>query len=1144
VKEMTSRNLRIEFLLAGLVMLVSAAMAYSCNNSYGGVGGWWTMNETVPELLTMCDGNATTNVGAILGASGHFDRSAYFLRANPTVGDYINLYSYPISGTDATITAWVALEKPALGNGAYHGILGAAATNGSKAYGLSMFVYDTVLDPHMGDSATQYLSATLGNGTINSGLPVYMKASGFGVPQFVAVVKNATHLKFYVDGTSTVVANADAMVAPVSGVNYSIGRLGFAGSYLNGYIDEVTLWSAALPDDVIYSIRDNNVLGNATAGYSPVYGANTSNISFMAYEGSSNCSSGDFVPGINCVINASVAPASADCDGMSFWLQMEESTGTAGSTLVDRCGGNNFTRMAYTKQDAGAFGYGQNFSAAYSPWALASDNASALTAGSRSWRMVYRPTDFAATHQDMSDNETGAYSNFGLSYGDFDWLMRCACISPLAGVREAIGTTTMLPGGSYDLLCVYDMDDFNNISIYMNGTLEASSQGFACDAPISQGGMIIGFDPPAVAGYPNGVIDEAFYLKRAVTPAEAALLFSNNTLYYTYPTGAGTSSVYIPASGSTTFSNYSGYPAFASRSRVTEQCYSVNQAPYSGAWTGMYQTGSLRIFQRTNDAALFFYPAHSPPTGDPALAACTNSRHEQLSILPGQSDVVKMAWVGGYLPPNGNVRNIDLSAINFDTSLITTGLKTNCDYCAFGVCTGCPSYNITWVAGVNSTHFKKTNVTVGNNGMTVKVAYGTDLAALLDTENQRLAADVVGMANRRFSMDTIPYGYKYMGNRSVWIDYDENWIGRFSLLWIYANPGTSPLFEGDITVADDSGFNMSYNATYFNASYGYAAGYPYGLYDYECAAPSGYMEFNGSLSGSILLDQPQEYVTVYLQKTRPLRLELKVKYSGAPAVGAVCKPSVGTPPIISADANGICNITNLMPYANLTIPITYAKKTVSFFAGINDYYNSLGWGDGENCEDFDGGYEFTVDVSKENAQVSAQVHLISTMTNIEGAEVYWDGELKGVSDEKGLVNFDVPWNFSKHQLQAKKYGFNNNTIYVDLADGYTYGVALTALSTQAKKEAEGYQAMSSSAGVLGFVANPTFLGIIVVALASVGGAEAGGLVSGVFCAVVSSFLMMMLGYFPFAYFAVIFALSALLGAAGARDTVTGMLKGK
>lgn len=217
-----------------------------------------------------------------------------------------------------------------------------------------------------------------------------------------------------------------------------------------------------------------------------------------------------------------------NCPSMSWWLKLEEADGGAGSTLLDSCDGNDFTRVGTTEKTLAVWDFGQFSGYIDDDWFIMS-NLSALTTGSRSWRAIMNLTTTYGSGV-YSDNET----LFGQDWANFmlfetEGSLVCYCRQADTGLRlvgAAFSTNAF-----YDVLCSYDASDSNRLTIYMNGTWIASNTGDACDYESQQGEMVID-SYPLVGFLPRdtGVFDEVFYRKEATNPLEAYCLWAYNNL--------------------------------------------------------------------------------------------------------------------------------------------------------------------------------------------------------------------------------------------------------------------------------------------------------------------------------------------------------------------------------------------------------------------------------------------------------------------------------------------------------------------------------------------------------------------------------------------------------------------------------------
>lgn len=212
---------------------------------------------------------------------------------------------------------------------------------------------------------------------------------------------------------------------------------------------------------------------------------------------------------------------------MSWWLKLEETDGGAGSSLLDSCDVNNFTRVGTTEQTPARWDYGQTVGS-FDDWFIMA-NLSSLTSGSRSWRAIINLTTTYGTGL-YSDNE----SLFGQDWANFmlfesEGGVICYCRQADTGLRlvsAAVATWTW-----NDVICSYDTADSNRLTIYINGTWIDSNTGAACDYEAQQGEIVVD-SYPVVGVLPRdeGVFDEVFYRTAATNPLEAYCLWAYNNL--------------------------------------------------------------------------------------------------------------------------------------------------------------------------------------------------------------------------------------------------------------------------------------------------------------------------------------------------------------------------------------------------------------------------------------------------------------------------------------------------------------------------------------------------------------------------------------------------------------------------------------
>jgi hypothetical protein len=208
---------------------------------------------------------------------------------------------------------------------------------------------------------------------------------------------------------------------------------------------------------------------------------------------------------------------------------MEEDTGGPGTFIYDACPTlNNFTRVGWTENVSAVWDYGQFLGYDGDDW-LIMDNESALTTGSRSWRTIINFSWRYGTGV-YSDNDTAYgkdWSNFML-FEDSESFF-CYCRQADDGLRYV---SAPVPIGEWiDVICSYDVDDDNRLTMYLNGTSIVSNTGAACDYPFTQGQVVID-SYPVVGVLPRltATYDETFYRTASTNPLEAFCLWTHNNL--------------------------------------------------------------------------------------------------------------------------------------------------------------------------------------------------------------------------------------------------------------------------------------------------------------------------------------------------------------------------------------------------------------------------------------------------------------------------------------------------------------------------------------------------------------------------------------------------------------------------------------
>lgn len=711
--------------------------------------------------------------------------------------------------------------------------------------------------------------------------------------------------------------------------------------------------------------------------------------------------------------------------------------------------------------------------------------------------------------------------------------------------------------GAWTGLCFVYTQSGNSSAVTLNSNLTGyymcGTGGHVCADP--SGGILCEDDYEidywGCANYTGNVTFTAF--EGSTTCSSSSILCNVDCMLY------GQTKL-IPCSG-TTYSQWASfYPSFVNTVPKGPDCSVVDVAPDTHAKLG----GAIIPVVYKDDPALYFkifstldntcqnegitnFLDYCPYYEDIGKSACESTTHEQLFK---EYDNVHSGWVIGYRPPGGNARDITLTSITFNTTIETNALKTTCEYgCVSGVCApcipgtpgcNCPQYNLTVVNGFNWTHFRKFFVVVNNGGLTITSSNSSSLASLLTAE-QLGFADYIGFMSR--------YDGVMVGNKSVWIDYDNNFIGRFNLVWFDIGPDSSALYNNDIVFADNSNFNMTFNFSVLNISYVTFTGLPYADYQYLCTFDgTTYRDILGTSQGVVTVDQPLKNVEIQLQKDRPLWLELQLKSGNANASNAICKVNAAnasylpSPTMYGSGANGICNITNIVPESDFNVTVSYgspATVTTGLFH-INDYYNSEGCGVGGSCLTFDGGYEIVWDITKSSVDMQVRAYLYSKGDKIGGASVYWDGVLVGVTDANGDAFFQVPWSFCmKHNLTVSKSGYTNYSAIVDSGEGKSIAAPLTPTSPYSQIGSGGLG--STYTASLGWFNNPSLLGMVVCLVVGAVGFQYAGLSGGALGFVASAVLLATSGLLSFEVLALILLFAALLAAGNAKEFLSGLV---
>ncbi len=486
-------------------------------------------------------------------------------------------------------------------------------------------------------------------------------------------------------------------------------------------------------------------------------------------------------------------------------------------------------------------------------------------------------------------------------------------------------------------------------------------------------------------------------------------------------------------------------------------------------------------------------------------------------------DVLRDTNIAGvlrYNPPTGTVNNIPLTSVFLNTTFETAGV-----YCREGIFGFyADNYTMDFVVGINNTHFKRTRYNCLDGTASTTATYNTSVYTLLDDVGDNYAGQLETTIN--------DFG-------SIWLDTETNSVNRFFYFRLDFEPGTRYMYGGDMLVGDNENFVMNYTYTNQTIEAITSDAYSYGTYYYSCEVPTGYYSLTNS-SGYLDIDEPMESVSVILQAVKVLNLDLSILNQLAPAVNAICTANISSGAAVVSGSDGVCSFTNLAPSTVLDIDVNHFDLARSATFSIGDYYNSEGYGNSQTCASFDGTYTYTWDIANEYATFVVTAISKEAGALIYPANVYWDGELMGVTGSEGRLSFETDLEFNDHNLTLTHNQFSTKSVTVRLGDSpYTIEMVGTG-AYDAEVDA------SKPVGreeFLTIFSSPLFMAVLVIIAVGGVGMSMGGLAGGAFMSAISSALLHLTGMLPLSWVIIIVFLSIVVGFSGSAGGLKRILGG-
>ena len=498
------------------------------------------------------------------------------------------------------------------------------------------------------------------------------------------------------------------------------------------------------------------------------------------------------------------------------------------------------------------------------------------------------------------------------------------------------------------------------------------------------------------------------------------------------------------------------------------------------------------------------------------------------------------AWYLRYDSPTGSIDDLSAANITFGTHIYNTSMYVDC-YTIFGVIVDCPHYNFTKIVGYNSTYYRKDKVTI-HDGTITYVDFGVlsnDLDSLLDGEYENNAV------SKMESLDPTSIN-------PVSLVGEDNSIHRFFLTSYSFYSDTGLVRTEEAASGDNEAFTLWYTYTNYSIGTGLESdGYAYGSYQYNCYnattsnpldGTDGLIDALGTSTGTVVIDAAREFITIELQRIRPLWFDLYLTKDETRLKNAWCLSDIGYPSSQLSDSEGRCRFEGLNPLENLTVSVGFDSNTREGYFPIGDYYNSqqLYYPWTLSCKSFDGGYTVYWDVTNEKARVQVSVVDITDNHRIKGAAVYWNGEYKGLTDNEGGQEFYVPWNFSLANLTVYgvSVGYSDETQMVYVYNT-PFGIQLQALSEDARKGQFGVDDVSSSSSVIALLGDMRLVGVLIIILTGVSGAASAGLPGGMLGLSGSALLLALIGLIPWLWAIPVIFLAVVVGAVGWSGIIRG-----
>lgn len=454
-----------------------------------------------------------------------------------------------------------------------------------------------------------------------------------------------------------------------------------------------------------------------------------------------------------------------------------------------------------------------------------------------------------------------------------------------------------------------------------------------------------------------------------------------------------------------------------------------------------------------------------------------------------------------YTSPTGNINDLNSDILINTTFYTLSGCK--------GALTGgYQAWNITEIAGINYTTYKKTVHTCdgGLLGGTVvtSTSYGTDLNTL--------------MAGTMMQQQVLTKkGISETWGTPMYIDYTTKTLNRFFYYEQFFPSNTGGIYEKDIGFKDNENFRMTYNYTQFNPQICEVGGLPYGTYWWSCPAPNAsYVAIENS--GYVTVAAPVVGQTALFQRIIPLNISINTLFDGISSPNIGC---IGTSGFDYSAADGTGKFTcewQVSPMSNENVSFNSNSKSVSTIFPIGDYYNSQQYGNDlayqTFCDSFDGVYRYKYDINNPNMLIRIRTYNPNGVP-INGVSIYWDGAIAGASDSTGLARFSKQTDFIAHNLTASKVGFlpYYESIYMTKLENDEYKITLSvdASSPFAGGTGTGNATINE---LFGIIASRIFVSMLLM-LASLGaGTSQGGIEGGMIALVVVSAVLFYIGFLP------------------------------